>query len=140
MARCHLEGHELAFVVDAQMELDAKELAHGGATTLGQIWEDPVTADAGVMTDRQLGAVGKVDVGLLCTERKKEQVKGQQEVGLQAHKPALTGEWSQAGPALLCEAIAPEMLEVLVGRDVKQHQDGEHLGEGELAASDGLMH
>ena len=68
----------------------------------------------------------------------KEQVKRQQQAGLQAHKPATSGEFCTALPVLLCEAIVPDMLEVLVSRDVEQHQDGEHLAEGELALPDGL--
>ena len=64
IARCHLEGHGLAFVVDAQMELEAKEPPHSGSTTLGQTSEDPVAADAGVITEGRLGALGKVDAGL----------------------------------------------------------------------------
>ena len=39
-----LPGHELALVVDEQMELEAKEPAHGAATTLGQTPENPVAA------------------------------------------------------------------------------------------------
>ena len=38
------EGHELALVVDEQTEREAQEPVHGGVTTLGQPWEDPVAA------------------------------------------------------------------------------------------------
>jgi len=48
---------------------EAKEPPHGGGTTTGQSAEDPVAADAGIVTDRQLGTVGKVDAGLLAAER-----------------------------------------------------------------------
>ena len=65
------------------------------------------------MAEGQLGAVSKVDAGLLSAERMKEQVEWQQQAGLQAHKPATSGEFCKALPVLLCEAIVPDMLEVL---------------------------
>ena len=40
------EGHDPALVIDAQMELEAKEPAHGGRTTLGHPLENLVPADA----------------------------------------------------------------------------------------------
>ena len=69
------EGHDLALVIDEQMELEAKEPAHGGTTTLGQPLEDPVPADSCIVADRQLGTVGKVDAGPLSTEIMHQQVK-----------------------------------------------------------------
>ena len=35
----HSEGHDLAFVIDEQMELAAKEPAHGGTTRLAIPWQ-----------------------------------------------------------------------------------------------------
>ena len=98
---CDAEGHDLALVIDEQMELEAKEPAHGGTTTLGHPLADPVPADACIVADCQLGAVGKVDAGSLPTERMQQQVKRQQQWRLQAHKPAKAGECSKAVPVLL---------------------------------------
>ena len=37
LAPCDLEGHDLALVVNGQMELEAKEPAHGSAVLLQQV-------------------------------------------------------------------------------------------------------
>ena len=108
------EGHDLALVIDEQMELEAKEPAHGGTTTPGQPLADPVPADSCIVADRQLGTVDKVDAGPLPTETMQQQVKGQQQSRLQAHKPAIAGEVSEAVPILLAEAVEPEMLAILI--------------------------
>ena len=57
------------------VELVAEEPPHGVATTLGHALKHPVTADAGIVTDRQLGAIGKVDAGLLPTKILKQRVE-----------------------------------------------------------------
>ena len=75
---CDREGRDLALVVDEQMELEAKEPAHGAAATLGHPLEEPVAADSCIVADRQLGTVGKVDAGPLPTEIMQHQVKRQQ--------------------------------------------------------------
>ena len=53
--------HDLALVLDHQMELEAKEPTHGTAAPLGHSSEHFVVSTPCVMTDRQLGAVYKVD-------------------------------------------------------------------------------
>ncbi len=62
-------------------------------------------------------------------------VKRQQESRHQGHKPAGAGEMSKAVAQLLLQAVAPEMLEVLVGGEREEHQGEGHLAEGELAGS-----
>ena len=100
---CDPEGHDLALVVDEEMELEAKEPAHGGTITPGHPLEDPVPADSCIVADRQLGTVSKVDAGPLPTETMQQQVKGQQQSRLQAHKPAIVGEVAKAVPLYSCE-------------------------------------
>ena len=73
---CDLEGHALALVVDEQVELAAKESAHGGATPLHQPLEHLVPPDPCVIMNCQLGAIGKVDPGFLGTVAMEEEVKG----------------------------------------------------------------
>ena len=46
------EGHDPALVIDEQMELAAKEPAHGSTTTPGHPLEDPVPADSCIVADR----------------------------------------------------------------------------------------
>ena len=92
------ESRDPALVTDEEMELEAKEPAHGGTTTPGQPLEDPVPADSCIVAARQLGTVGKVDAGPLPTETMQQQVKGQQQSRLQAHKPAIAGEVSETVP------------------------------------------
>ena len=96
----HPEGQDLALVMDEQMELAAKEPAHGGTTTPGHTLADPVPTDSCIAADHQPGAVGKVDAGPLPTEIMQQQVKEQQQSRLQAHKP-VPGEVSVAVPILL---------------------------------------
>ena len=55
-----------------------------------------------------------------------EEVEGQQQPRHQGHKPAIAGDITQAVAEFLLCAIGPERLEVLVGREMKQHHDGEH--------------
>ena len=78
--------------------------------------------------------VRQVDAGLRATAGR-QPVQGQQQVGQQAHKWATSGECCKAGPVLVPEDLVPALLAVLVGREGKQHQDGQHLAEGELAPS-----
>lgn len=68
----------------SRWSLKPKNQAHGGATTLGQSSEDPVAADGCIVAEGQLGAVSKVDAGLLATEGIQQQVQGQQQAGQQA--------------------------------------------------------
>ena len=88
------EGHDLALMVNEQVELEAEEPAQGGAATLGQSSEDPVAADAPVVADRQLDAGGKVDAGLLASERMQQQT----------HKSTVAGENVRAVP---CSCLRP---------------------------------
>ena len=76
--------------------------------------------------------VRQVDAGLRATAGR-QPVQGQQQVGQQAHKWATSGECCKAGPVLVPEDLVPALLAVLVGREGKQHQDGQHLAAGELA-------
>ena len=69
-----------------------KKPAHGAATTLGQTPENPVAADAGIVADCQLGAVGEVDAGLFPAKIMQQHVKGQQQPRHQPHKPAVAGQ------------------------------------------------
>ena len=94
------------------MELEAKEPVHGAAATLGQSLEDPVTADAPILANRQLGALGTGDSRLLASEVMQQQVR-QQQAGHQSHKPAITGESLKAGPVLLPEAVSQKCLKPL---------------------------
>ncbi len=76
--------------------------------------EQLVPPDPWAMTDHQLGAIDNMDPGSLATEIMEQEVKGQQELQHQGHKPAGAGEISKAVSQLLFQAMAPEMLEVLV--------------------------
>ena len=76
-----------------------------------------------MMAHCQLGAVGKVDAGLLATEVMQQQVRRQQQAGQQAHKSTVARQLTKAVPVLVSDAIKPEVLEVFVGRDVEQHHD-----------------
>ncbi len=59
--------------------LKPKNWTHGGAAPLGQPSEHPVATDAGVVADRQLCAIDKVESGGLATAAMEQEVKGQQQ-------------------------------------------------------------
>ena len=105
-------------MIDGQMELEAKQSAHRGAAPLGQPSEHLVPPDPCVVTDDQLGVIDKVDSGFLATVTMEQEVKGQQESRHQGHKPAGAEEISKAVAQPLLQAVAPEMLEVLVGGEL----------------------
>ena len=67
IAACDLESHDLTLMIDEQVELEAKEPAHGGEAPLCQSLDHPVVPDTWLVADRQLGAVGKIDPGSLST-------------------------------------------------------------------------
>ena len=55
--------HDLALVIDHQMELEPKEPTHGTATPLGHSSEHLVVSTPCVMTDGQLGAIYNANYG-----------------------------------------------------------------------------
>ncbi len=63
---------------------------------LGQTWEHSVATRPGVVTDRQLGALGKGDAGDRATVAMEQEVKGRQAWRHQGHKPALGGKFGNA--------------------------------------------
>jgi hypothetical protein len=48
-------GHDLALVVDDEVQLDAEKPSHAGLAARGQAIEDLVTVDAAIVTDSKLG-------------------------------------------------------------------------------------
>ena len=82
---------------------------------MGQSFEHPVAADAGVVADRQLGAISKIDPTLLATMTMEEKPKGRQQPRHQGHKPSVAGKLGKAVVQLLLHPITPEMFEVPVG-------------------------
>lgn len=53
----------------------------------------------------------------------------------QADKPVIVRQLVKAGAILTADAIEIEHLEVLIGREVKQHHDEQHLGTRQLAGA-----
>ena len=49
------QGHDLALVVDDEVQLQAEKPPHAGLATRGQAIEDLVTVDAAIVTDGKLG-------------------------------------------------------------------------------------
>src|SRR3954463_6279210 len=49
------QGHDLALVVDEEVQLEAVEPSHAGLATRGQAIEDLMTVDAAIVTDGELG-------------------------------------------------------------------------------------
>ena len=100
--------HDLALVIDHQMELEAKEPTHGTAAPLGHSSQHFVLSTPCVMTDGQLGAIHKVDATPLSTKPVHQQVRRQEQswhqiilggaAGLDG--PSITGEVSSARPSL----------------------------------------
>ena len=91
----------------------------------GQPLEQLVPPDPWVVTDHQLGAIDNMDPGSLATGIMEREAKEQQEPQHQGDKPAGAGEVSTAVAQLLFQAMAPEMLAVLVGGEGEQHHDEE---------------
>src|SRR6476661_9074966 len=50
-----LQRHDLALVVDDEVQLEAEKPPHAGLAARGQAIEDPVTVDAAIVTDSKLG-------------------------------------------------------------------------------------
>ena len=118
--------HGLALVIDHQMELEPKEPTHGTAAPLGHSSEHLVLSAPCVMTNRQLGAIHKVDAAPLTSKPVHQQVRRQEEAGHQGHKAFVTGQLVAVGAILLLQPIEPEGLERLVRRGVEKHHDEQH--------------
>ena len=69
--------------------LKPKNRPKGGVPPpLGQSSEHPLATDAGLVADRQLGAIHKVESGVPDPVTMEQEVKGQQQPWHQGHKPA----------------------------------------------------
>src|SRR3954452_16171755 len=122
------QGHDLALVVDHEVQLEAEKPPHAGLAARGQAIEDLVTVDAAIVTDGELGCSHEVDAGLLAAEAVQQHREGDKQPGHQADEPVIVRQLVTAGAILTADAVEVEHLEVLVGREVKQHHDEQHLG------------
>ena len=61
--------------------------------------------------------------------------EGNKQPGHQADEPVIVRQLVKAGAILTADAVEVEHLEVLVGREVKQHHDEQHLGARQLAGT-----
>src|SRR3954453_19713237 len=64
----NLQRHDLALVVDHEVQLETIEPAHAGLAAGGEVVEDLVAVDAAVVADGKLGCVGEVDAARLTAE------------------------------------------------------------------------
>ena len=78
----------------------------------GQSLEDAVVADPDVVADRQLGAVGDEDSGLLPPEAVQEHAARHEQARDQGDEAATCRQLAEAAPMLLPDPVDPEMLEV----------------------------
>src|SRR3954454_7247411 len=128
-----LQRHDLALVVDHEMQLEAIEPAHGGLAAGGQAVEDLVAVDAAIVADSELGRVGEVDAGLLAVEAVQQHHQRGEQPRHQADEAILMRQVAKAGAMLAADPVEIEHLEMLVRREVKQHHDEQHLGARQLA-------
>ena len=63
-----LQRHDLALVVDHEVQLEPIEPAHAGFAACSQAVEHLVAVDAAIMADGKLAGVGEVDAGLLAAQ------------------------------------------------------------------------
>src|SRR5436190_20100492 len=66
ITRRQAEGHDLALVVDDDMQLEAIEPAHGGMTALGNIRKRLVFVDALVVTNGKRSGIDVVKACLIA--------------------------------------------------------------------------
>ncbi len=138
VSRRDLDGHDLTLVVDDQMQLEPEKPPHGASAPLGQSLEDLVPVDPCVVADSELGAVHKTDSGFLTAKALHQDAKRNRQARHQSDKPSAARQVSKAVAMFLLHAIEPEGLEMLEGREMKQHHDEEHFAERELARARAL--
>jgi len=107
--------------------------AHAGLAACRQSFEDFVTLDATVVTDGELGCVGKVDAGLLAAEAVQQHHQRCEQPRHQADETVVMRQIAKAGTMLMANPVEVEHLEILVWREVKQHHDEQHLRARQLA-------
>jgi hypothetical protein len=127
--------HDVALVVDHEVQLEAIEPPHAGLAPRGQAVEHLVTANATVVADGELGRVGEVDAGRLAAEAVQQHHQGCEQPRHQADEPIIVRQVAKAGAVLMADPVEVECLEVLVGPEVEQHHDEQHLGARQLAGA-----
>ena len=107
-------------MIDDDVELEAEEPSRCRSSVFGQIFEDAVTCYAAVVAHRQFAAIGELDACFLTFQAVQENCKGHQQLLHQRHKTGIAGCLAKQPGVFVFDAMLIEMLEVLVGRIVKQ--------------------
>ena len=130
-----LQRHDLAFVVDDEVQLEAEKPPHAGLAACRQAIEDLVAVDAAIVTDSEFACVGKVDAGLLAAEAVQQHHQRGEQPRHQADETVVMRQIAKAGAMLMADPIEVKHLEILVWREVKQHHDEQHFGARQLAGA-----
>src|SRR3954452_16833535 len=92
-----LQRHDLALVVDHDVQLEAEKPSRAGLTAVGEAVEDPVAVDAAIVADGALAWVGEVDAGLFAAEAVQQHHQGHKQPRHQADEAVIVRQIAKAG-------------------------------------------
>src|SRR3954469_12325592 len=99
------QGHDLALVIDDEVQLEAEKPSHAGLAARGQAIEDLMTVDAAIVTDGKLGWSSEVDAGLRAAQAMQQDHQRREQPRHQADETVVTGKLTKAGAMLLADPI-----------------------------------
>ena len=113
--------------------LKPKNHRNRGFAALSQAAEHPVSGDAAVVADGELGAVGEVDAGFLAAQGMDQEAERQEQPRHQRHEAGIARQLSEAIAVFVLDTMDVEGFEVLERARMEQRHDEHHLGQAELA-------
>ena len=133
IARRQVAREQLAAVVDDEVELKAVKPAHTALPPPGGVEEDFVLRDAQVVADGQSRRVHERDARTRAEAGVEVAPERGERVALQLDEALVADEARERPGPLLHHLLGVEGFEVAVARQMKEHEDGHHLGERERA-------
>ena len=135
VARGDLQRHDLALVVDDEVQLEAIKPPHAGLAACRQSVEDLVAVDAAVMADGEQTGVYFADSTKLAAQAVQQHHQRREQTRHQADETVIMRQIAKAVAIMIPHPAKVKRLEMLVWREGKQHHDEQHLGARQLASA-----
>ncbi len=130
------KGHELALIVDDQVQFEAIEPAHRGFPTSSTSRKDAMGVDTGVMTDRQRSRVDEADAATLAHAGVQIGYHRHQYGGHQLDTALIAHQCWKLAVQMTVDVLEVVGFEVAIVRLVEQDQDGHDFAGMELGRAD----
>ena len=132
---CEGEVEQLSFVVDHQMQLEAKEPIHRSFTACRQVFKHFVLRDATVVTNFETGGIKKTDACTVAEARTEIGTQGQQGAGYSLNKtPVANQAWKGRAPVSVY-LLGVVSFEIAIGRLVEADENRHNFAQTQTAPS-----